>query len=271
MLKKWPHWLILLTLFGVLALAFTRGGRSEALRGPGLTVLSPLFSATDGVTDIFGNFATFIGNVGRLDEENRGLRTQVAELERQIDQLREAGQENQSLRGLLGYQRENPGRQYLASRVIAHDPSSMVNAVIIDRGTEQGVQKGMAVVAERGIVGQVQEAYGKVAKVLLTTDVSSTVTGIVQRSRVQGVVTGKADGTLSMQFVSKESDILVGDLIVTSGLGGGFPKGLAIGQVKKVTSNDQDLFKDVILVPTSQVNTLEGVLVILDFLPLPLP
>lgn len=271
MLRRWPHWLLLLTLFGALALAFTNGDRSAGFKAPGVALLTPVLSIAKDITDSFGNIISLITTVGQLEDENKQLIEQVVRLERDIIQLKEAGEENRSLRGLLGYQRDNPGHQYLSASVIANDPSRMVQAVVIDRGTEQGVQKGMVVVGDHGMVGIVQEAYPKVAKVLLTADPSSTVNGVVQRSRVQGVVSGKADGSLQMQFVSKEADIKQGDIVVTSGLGGGFPKGLLLGAVTKVSSNDQELFKEVMLEPTARVDTLDHVLVILDFLPLPLP
>ena len=271
MLKKWPAWLILLTLFGVLAVAFTSGSRAQAAKTPGVTVLNPIISVGNRISSSLGSVVYTIANVGRLEKENHQLQEQVAQLERELLRLREAGEENSALRALLGYQRDNPGKQYLAASVVARDPSGIVEAVLMNLGTEQGVQNGMIVVGEGGMVGQVLEAYPNLSKVLLSTDPSLTVNSIVQRSRVQGVVSGTTDGGLTMRYVPKDADVREGDLVVTSGLGGGFPRGLLVGLVVRVNNREQELFQEVTLEPATRVSTLERVLVILDFLPLRLP
>jgi rod shape-determining protein MreC len=127
----------------------------------------------------------------------------------------------------------------------------------------------MPVVTERGLVGRVHQVGPVSSTVLLLTDPSSGVQGLVQRTRAAGVVNGKSGGAPVMEYVPQGAEIEPGDLVITSGLGGNFPKNLVIGQVVEVQQRDFDMFQQAVIRPTVDFNRLEFVLVITNFAPLP--
>lgn len=268
---RWLLGFLLLVVAGLLGVAFTKTGAPDAARGPGLDLVAPLENGVRSVVAGFASITDAVRNAGSFSEENRQLRRKIAELESEVLKLQEAGVENRQLRVLLNFERDNPGREYLPATIIAYDPSNLVRSVIIDRGSDHGLQPGSVVVTERGLLGKITQVSARAAKVLLVTDASSVVNGLVQRSRVQGVVTGKPDGGLALNYVTKESDLRQGDVVLSSGLGGGFPKGLPIGTVSSVVNNDQEPFQQVSLSPAVRASVLELVLVVKDFTPIKLP
>lgn len=253
------------------AIVVAATGIPGIVKTPGIEALSPLMGLVRTITSPLEGPADALGHLSTLAEENRALRAELAKTQSEAAALREAGEENRQLRALLNFERDNPGREYLPTRVIANDPNGLIRSVVIDRGSEQGIQKGMVAVTDRGMVGKVIAVYPRSAKILLTTDAGLVVNGVVQRSRVQGVAAGKPDGDILMQYVDKSADVAEGDLVVTSGLGGGYPRGIPIGTVKKVVNEDQAPFKEVRLTPASTSGPLEIVMVILDFVPGELP
>lgn len=268
---RWPLWLLIITLAALLAVAFAATGATSGLKSPGVQALSPVQRLVKGVTGTASSFLETVGRVGALAEENRQLRQRVQQLQSEIVRLQEAGQENRQLRALLEYQRDNPGLEYLAASIIGYDPNGLVQSLTIARGTKDGVQTGMVVVSALGLLGKVVEAYPRAARVLLITDPSSVINALLQRSRIQGVVTGRADRSLDLQYVDKTADVMVGDLVLTSGLGGGYPQGIPLGRVARIIDNDQALFKEIQVQPLASVASLRSVLVITDFTPVALP
>ena len=268
---RWPLWLLLITLAALLAVVFSGTGLAAGLKSPGVQALSPVQHLVRGVTGGAGSFLDTVGRINALADENHQLRQQVQQLQREIIRLQEAGQENRQLRALLDYQRDHPGLEYLAASVIGYDPNGLVQSLTVDRGTKDGVQTGMVVVSAPGLLGKVVESYPRAARVLLITDPSNVINVLLQRSRVQGVVTGRADRNLDLQYVDKTADVVVGDLVLTSGLGGGYPEGIPLGRVSRIIDKDQALFKEIQVQPLASVASQRNVLVITDFTPVALP
>lgn len=268
---RWWLALAVLVVAGVTGVAFTRSGVPDAVRSPGLDTVAPVENLVRNFVSGFASIGDAVRNAGALSEENRQLRRRISDLEGDVLKLQEAGAENRQLRSLLDFERDNPGREYLPATIIAYDPSNRVRSVIIDRGSDHGLQPGSVVVTERGLLGKVTQVSARAARVLLVTDASSVVNGLIQRSRAQGVVAGKADGGLTLNYVAKEADLRLGDVVLSSGLGGGFPKGLPIGAVTSVVNNDQETFQQISLTPVVRASVLELVLVIKDFTPIKLP
>ena len=153
--------------------------------------------------------------------------------------------------------------------MISPGSSNYLNTIRIDLGTEHGIESGMPVVTERGLVGRIHRAGPASSTVLLITDPSSGVQAFTQRDHVAGVVVGQAGDIPLMDYIPQGEDISVGDTVITSGLGGNFPKNLVIGQVIEVHQRDYEMFQQAILRPTVNFNRLEFVLVITNFEPLP--
>jgi rod shape-determining protein MreC len=205
----------------------------------------------------------------------RTLQARVEELEATVDrlmienvQLREAEIERAELREQLQFKLANPTYDLLAAEVIGHDPSNLLHYIIIDRGSEDGLAVGMPVVTARGLVGRIAVVYPRASQVMLLTDPSSSVNAQIQRTRATGVVQGQAPRGLVMRFVEQSEQVESGDIILTSGLGGGFPKRLVIGQVTFVQRNDVEMFQEIHVQSAVQFDRIEMVLVVQGFSPI---
>lgn len=228
----------------------------------GVHAIAAPFSAVGGfVTAPVRGFFAWTSDLGvsrsqleRLRSQNERLRTRVAELE-------EERLENIRLRRLVRLSQARELKS-LAARVIGRPTNSWEGVITIDRGTNDGLRNGMPVVGPRGLLGQTIDVGPGSARVRLITDQQSGVAGQVQRTRALGVVRGTVEGGLSLQYVSRETTVSAGDVVITSGLGGVFPKGLVIGEVTEV-DRGQALYQDIRVQPAGTVSDLEEVLVLL--------
>ena len=250
---------ILLSLLALMSYQKKYPDRSTLLERVVYEGLSPFVVATsnamDRVTELFERY----GELRVAEARSRELEQEVASLTREMEHAREALRENEELRALLSFQ-EGGGESYVAARVLSSDPRSPWGAVWINRGRRDGIQKTSGVVSPDGVVGKVIEVAEPASKVQLLTDIESGVGGLVQRSRAVGVVAGRGDEALDLRYLSHLDDVRVGDVVVTSGLDGIFPRGLVIGAVTEV-ENLSDLRKRVVVQPSVRVKNLEHVLV----------
>jgi rod shape-determining protein MreC len=198
-----------------------------------------------------------------LRYENGILREQNLRLSLELMKLREARLENRRLRGLLDFKIGQEGTNtYVTGRVIARDPDRTVNTILIDVGSTSGVQERMPVVTAEGLVGRVLESHPRTSVVQILLDPNCRVSAIVQReARTQGIVMVE-NGVFYLKHVPARSDVEVGDLVVSSGLGGVFPKGLLVGEVADLGQDEQGLFQEVILSPSVNFENLEEVFVL---------
>jgi len=150
----------------------------------------------------------------------------------------------------------------ITASIIGNSASSWFQSCLLDKGSIEGIQKGMAVVTPLGIVGQVVSVTGHSAKVLLITDANSGVDVLVQRTRARGIVSGSLENVTIMKYVKRSEDIQEGDRLITSGLDGVFPKGLMVGTVVKVRKQNLGLFQHIELSPAVSSGQIEDVLVV---------
>lgn len=205
----------------------------------------------------------------------RTLQSRIQELQDTVDRLmienvrlREAEIERTILREQLQFKLANPTYELLAAEVIGRDPSNLLQYIIIDRGANDGVAVGMPVVTARGLVGRVTSVYPQSARVMLLTDPASSVNALIQSSRATGVVQGQGQRGLVMRYIEQSEQVAVGDVVLTSGLGGNFPKRLVIGQVTAVKRNDVEMFQEVQVQSAVRFDRLEIVLVVQNFVPI---
>ena len=214
-----------------------------------------------------------VGWVDRLaqrESEIEALRQENVALRDQIILLREAQIENETLRRQLNFKSAVPNFQLLSAEVIGHDPNNLLQYLIIDRGTADGIEPGMPVLAGRGLVGRIAEASASSSKVMLITDPSSSVSALVQRSRATGLVQGYSGHDLVMRYIPQGETVSPGDVVLTAGLGGNFPKRLVIGQVASVEHRDVMMFQEAKVLPSVSLRDLEVVMVLLNFTPIEL-
>ena len=170
---------------------------------------------------------------------------------------------NARLRKLLNFQR-NVTDRVLAAEVIGKDPSPWFKTVIIDKGGTDGIVKGLPVVLPKGVAGQIIEVSARHSKVLLIIDPNSAVDALVQRTRSRGLVKGSSGGRCMFQYVLRKHEIRVGDIVVSSGLDGVYPKGIQIGNVSGVVRRNAGIFQEVAVTPNVDFEKLEEVLIILN-------
>lgn len=220
------------------------------------------FTAKTGI-DIIDQSISKWSDLEDLKKENAGLK---AEQLRYSEILAENIRMKDLLRFKQGYTRFN----LLGASVIARDYGTWMNTLMIDRGSDSGIKVYMPVIAPEGVVGFVSEVYLKTARVQLLLDPRTVVGGMVQRpaSRVVSMVSGNSgkQGVLSFINISREADVIKGDVVITSGYGGVYPKGLAVGTVEKVSDDLEKVSLDADIKPAVDFSHLEEVFVITDFI-----
>lgn len=246
---------------------FTMGARESgsgvftAVRGAFMTVTTPIRLVGSvvalpfqGLGNVFSNLTASQELLSDLKAENEKLTSENAELE-------EEAQAATRLQQLLDL-KNSYNLQSQAARIISASTDSWTRTVVIDKGTSSGLAVGMPVTDAGGAIGQIIECDAASSTVRLITDENSDVSAMVQSSRAQGMLKGSADGTLHLTLISIDQTVNVGDAIVTSGLGGVFPKGLPLGKVSSVNRSDGALYYDIEVSPASSTENFEEVLVI---------
>lgn len=217
-------------------------------------------SVIHGVRDAWGNYVNLRG----VRAENETLRSRVADLEVRLQEQRALAGRTTKLQELLNL-RTTVSAPTLAAEVIAGNPNPGMMSVTIDRGSADGVEENMAVIAPTGIVGRVVGTpAAHAARVQLIIDRHAAAGALTERSRAGGMIVGQdaPGGPLRMELVSNLADVKVGDVIVTSGADGIYPKGFAIGLVESV-ERGSGLYLAVTVRPTVEFRSLEEVLVVL--------
>jgi len=193
--------------------------------------------------------------------ENDDLRARLAETEDANLQLREALLASGRL-GRIAEMREEFDVPMLRAELVGLDASTWFQSVLLDRGRNHGVHSGMPLISEQGLVGLVTATSRNAAKGMLLLDRQSAVSAVVQRSRARGVVRGTGDA-LVFEFVGREADVAPGDVLITSGLGGVFPKSLRVGVISAVEQEGVQLMREASVEPVVDFNRLEQVFVML--------
>lgn len=218
---------------------------------------SALEATKDGASAAWSRYVYLSG----VSTENEQLKRRLARAEGDLASMSEVERENARLRELLRFSRE-AGVAGVAASIVGSDPSGWVRGLLINRGTLNGVDIGMAVVTPQGVVGQVVAASPDTARVLLINDHSSGVDALVQSTRVRGVLQGAGASGCELRFVTKDASIKPGDLVVTSGLDRVYPKGLVLGTVGSVSVAGPGLFQSVSVKPAVDAQRAEEVLVV---------
>lgn len=232
----------------------------DALAGLILSPFQNLFTqSVESVSDVIHHYFDLV-NVSR---ENERLLSEVEKLVNEKNELIERISRQKRIGRLMDYREERKKDSLLAS-VIGRDATQWSKVVFINKGTRDGVKTHFAVATNSGVIGQIIHAGVATSKVLLTIDSRSAVDALFQESRVSGVVVGTGEKECKVKFVPNTADVKAGDRVLSSGLGGVFPKGFVIGTVSQAVRKKQGLFQDITLTPSSDLSNLEEVLVFLS-------
>lgn len=195
--------------------------------------------------------------------EIQQLKNQVDYLNNKLNTQQELSLENLRLKGLLSF-KQNSTNRLIPAKVITRSPDSWTSNIIIDKGRNSGVKRGMVVVTYLGLVGKIIEVQDTVSKVLLISDPNLSVSAVVQRSRQEGLVCGTLGSHLIMKYLPEEADINVQDTIITSGLNEVYPKGLIIGTVIDMGKEFSGLSRYAVIKPAVNLSNIEEVLIIIS-------
>jgi rod shape-determining protein MreC len=269
-LRKRPLTIIVLVSILLIALAiFTFQGRQgmtliEEAVGE---VVSPVQGVMYSCATFVHNYISDIKERHKLKKNYDQLTEKVAHLEKELLRMNELEKQNQRLKKLLDFATEREELVVTGARVTGKNPGNWFNVFIINKGKNHNVSVNMAVITEQGLVGRIIEVGPNWSKVRTVVDGQSSISGIVERTRDNGMVKGNnvfgfEDGMCSMIYIPLDSEIAEGDKVITSGLGDILPKGIYIGEVKEVVREKRDLFKTAIIKPGVDFRRLEEVLVV---------
>jgi rod shape-determining protein MreC len=220
-------------------------------------VQNTLNAAVKGISDAWSRYIFLVG----LVEENKKLNKKINVLKTDLNLYQEGYLESQRLKKLLSIV-DDTDHDYIAARVIGREQASLSKVILINKGSAQGLAAGMPVLAQPGIIGRVTDVSWHSARVLLLIDESSNIDALVQRNRTQGIIRGAGSRGCILKYVSKTQDVKEGDTIVSSGIGGVFPKGIIIGTVNHVDRQEAGLFLKISMTPAIDFSKLEEVLIL---------
>ncbi len=257
--------IIFLIVGGILALAL--GGffssASNQFTGSLVNVQTWVSTRVQALQDFF----TAPRDIASLRARNAELQAEVSQLQAQVIELQQRVNETEVLRALVDFSRSNPESTYRAAAVIGRDPSPFLHYVVINRGSNDGIRRGMPVVTNQGLIGRIDAVIADAARVQLITDPAASINVHLQKANTDAVLMGSVTGDVTLDMISQDTTVEPGDLILTSGLGGGYPANLIIGQVVSVRSLDVELFQQAVVQPAVDFARLEIVLVITNFRP----
>ncbi|UCG21122.1 MAG: rod shape-determining protein MreC [Deltaproteobacteria bacterium] len=222
-------------------------------------VQKAVWGVIGGISNIWRGYFYLVG----LEKENQVLKRELQELKLEVNRYREAHLANERLRALLNF-KKSIATPLLPAQLVAFDPAGWFQTILIDKGRNDGVVRDMAVVSAEGLVGRVIGVSNHHAKVLLILDGNSAVDAYIQRSRARGVLVGLGLELCLLKYVQRNEDVQVGDQVISSGMGGVFPKGLLVGTVKEVVRGSSGLFQRVEVEPAVNFGRLEEVLVVIQ-------
>jgi rod shape-determining protein MreC len=228
--------------------------------------MAPLAIVTSGFIDWAAGGLSILGDASHLRGDNQRLVAQNAALRRQVAELQAAGQENADLRKALDFSK-GFGHHLLTSAVIGRAPDGLTRSLTIGRGRADGVASGMVVVSGAGLVGRVGEVSEHSATVETLVDASSRVNSYASKSGLEGTVLGEG-GPLAMDVLPKPGVVVApGEWVLTSGIGGLFPRGILVGQVTQFHRRDSATLERADLAPAVDFASVSTVLVVIDFTP----
>lgn len=257
--------IIFLVVGGILVLALGGylGSASRSFTGSLVAVQTWFATRYNAIQD----FLSAPRDIVTLRQRNAELEAEVSRLQGQVIELQQQVSETEILAALVDFSRANPENTYKGAAVIGRDPSPFLHYVIINRGSNDGILRGMPVVTNQGLVGRVDAVIADAARVQLITDPVSAVNVRLQNAVTDAVLVGSVTGDLALDMISQNVTVEPGDVVLTSGLGGGYPADLIVGQILNVRKRDFELFQFATVQPAVDFARLEIVLVITNFRP----
>ncbi len=266
--NKTGFWLIVTVVILSIALGiFNAASDVTILEDAAKIIFTPAQKLFTNIGSGVSDFFTYFANKDNLNAEIKRLENENAELKKQISENEASKLENEQLRKLLNLKSNNTEFELKTAQVIARDPSNWYDTLTIDKGASDGIALNQPVIsAGNTLVGRISEVGTTWSKVTLLTDPEHAAGSQVLRSGEYGICEGDGDissnGGCKLSFVSKNANIIVGDTVITSGLGGVYPKGLIIGKIQKIRPDIQGISQYAVVSPEADLKNLQAVFVI---------
>ncbi len=225
-----------------------------------LQLTRPLYGTIDTTSRNIANIWHDYIDLTTVRQHNIKLQEQMRLLRRQLLELQEVAQENIRLRTLLHFQPE-PQQHEIPARIIAVDATNWFRTITINKGTDDNVHNGLPVIVAEGVVGRTIKCSATSSRVLLVIDAASEVAALIQHNRTRGIARGRGTN-LTFDYALRNKDVQIGDMVITAGTGGVFPKGIPIGTISSINKLDYGLFQTLELTSCVDFSRLEEVLVI---------
>ncbi|MEW6657780.1 MAG: rod shape-determining protein MreC [Thermodesulfobacteriota bacterium] len=251
----------LLLVISLLSLGLKRSSVLRKVEGVMISLTAPglqgLYYLGRTLRGVWEGYLHLVG----VQRENAALRRRLVEYEQKEVQYQEALQTATRLEALIGL-KQQMALPITGARVIAYDPSLWSRCALLDQGQDHGVKRGLPVLGAGGIMGRIVETYPHYSKVMLIVDRNSGADAMLPRTRVRGILQGQGGNRCSLDYVPKSADVQVGDLVLASGLGGIYPKGMVFGKVNAANKKTQGVFQEIEVTPGVDLSALEEVVVV---------
>ncbi len=263
-LKKRP------ILFAVFIIILFSWMTYQSLHGPSRFfnfLLTPInlvqkagYNVYDGARGIIQDYIFLVG----VREENKKLKAHIARLESEKNSCIEATYENTNLKKLLGL-KDNKTIYVTSATVIARDQTNWFNSVFIDKGSSDGIKNDMAVITPTGVIGRVYKVFANSARVILISDVNSSIAVRFQGSRLEGIIQGANTG-LQLKYIPQDTDAKLNDILITSGMDDIYPKGIPVGYITRIIKKGSGLFQYIEVTPFQNLSSIEHVVIVVPSL-----
>lgn len=216
-----------------------------------------LLGAKGSISGVWSGYINLAGT----KVENDGLKKKIVELETENTGLKEEIRLNSRLQELADFKKTLP-YETIITGMVGYNMELWARTVTIDKGKAEGIEKDRAVISPFGVVGRIIHVNNHTARVLLNTDLRSNIDVLVERTRVKGVIEGDGANGLVLKYIRQADDVALGDMIITSGISGVFPKGLVVGTVTEIKKGQDNFFSHIAVTPRADVMRLEEVMVL---------
>ncbi len=264
--RKFPGWVIILATVLVVAALFIWTPLPKLITKAFGTVVSPIQSGINYVVTSVRDTFSYWGRINNVDAHNQELEKQVQELNTKLSEYENMKKENERLKELLEVKNRYDDAFETSGVVIAKDAGNWFNVFTVNRGTRDGINGENPVINASGLIGRTSETGVNWAKVVTLIDVNHSVSGKVSRTgdlvQVDGDLTLMKSGLCKMNIITEDADIIIGDVIETSGIGGVYPKGIKIGTVLELKQNDEGTGSYAVIKPAANFSLIDEVVIL---------
>lgn len=261
--------LLLVVLAALLLLSLQVTGYLQPIKGRVTQLTAPAQLASNSFSETIADFVDFVLEFGQVQLQLQTLQEENARLKTEVADKTELERENQELKQILGFARARPGLELrgaqVLARVIGQESSNFLRYITVDLGSRQGIRVGMPALTPQGLVGRVSEVRESTSDVLLIQNVNSFVPVFLQTSLLNGVINASPSGELTMDYIPQGTGFSRNELVLTSGLGGTFPKGIPVGLVIQQSNSDNQVLQQATVAPLVDIDRLELVALVTNF------